>query len=346
MKLNDLILRPKEITCDVIWELYKLLEGLKNRYLWVDQLETAEKNEKLMFLQKLTLGVDDVIYDVLDDVEFADTKLEWLELTLKDIENGKSKKYYSKIKVNAIHKQEISPEELLERNKLRIADESDIENAVFEEEESYNNESGPRIPVNDYPIQIRRDIIKMGQRAGAMARNLKDYLKAYSIPFREDIDLGVKRFTFVFMCEKAPGGFTEGCIWFFDKAAEVRVYYNELATDICRKSKYKSELFRLLNYINARVFMEESDGGNKWYEPQILHTPRIYLTEDEGDDITITTMINYRFWKEARLETEDYITAYCPELLDRLAPFIFDMLKGRISVQEAISGINKELFDN
>ncbi len=49
-------------------------------------------------------------------------------------------------------------------------------------------------------------------------------------------------------------------------------------------------------------------------------------------------MINYRFWKEARLENHDYITAYCPELLDRLGPFIFDMLKGEITVQEAISG--------
>lgn len=53
----------------------------------------------------------------------------------------------------------------------------------------------------------------------------------------------------------------EGCIWFFDKAAEVRVYYNSIGADICKRSEYRGELYRLLNFINALVFMECPNGS-------------------------------------------------------------------------------------
>ncbi len=37
--------------------------------------------------------------------------------------------------------------------------------------------------------------------------------------------------------------------------------------------------------------------------------------------------------------------AYCPELLDLLAPFIFDTLKGDITVEDAISGICADIIN-
>lgn len=55
------------------------------------------------------------------------------------------------------------------------------------------------------------------------------------------------------------------------------------------------------------------------YEPHMLYNPRIYVTEDGCFDIMITTIINYDSWETAPGETADYFTAYCPELLDRLA---------------------------
>lgn len=345
MKMNDAICRPEEITSDAIWELYKLLEGLERRYMWIDMLETAEKKEKLMYLDLVALGEDGVIYDVIDDIEIADCKNEWVELVLKNIENGKAKRYSCKIKINALHNPAVSSNELLKRNNLRIADVSDMENVVFEQEKSCDDEQEPMIPVNDYTVSVRRELVKRGRKAAAMARDFKDYLRSFNIPYKEDVDMGAKRFTFVFMCDNAPGGFVEGCIWFFDKAAEMRVYYNSIGADICKKSECRNELLRLLNFINARVFMGCFDGGNRMFDSSILHTPRIYLTEDEGFDISITTMINYDFWKMARYETHDYITAYCPELLDRLAPYIYGMLKNNLSIMEAISGIKTDLLD-
>ena len=41
---------------------------------------------------------------------------------------------------------------------------------------------------------------------------------------------------------------------------EVRVYYSKLAGEICQKSKYMPELYRLMNYINARLWGGVSDG--------------------------------------------------------------------------------------
>ena len=323
-----------------------MLEGLEKRYLWTDMLENPEKDEKLMYLESVTLGEDGVVYEAPDcmGIEFPCSKDEWIRLVLKDYENGKVKRYFVKIKVNSLWKNEVSPDELLKRYNLRIPGEDDLNGVTFEPEKSYKDEPEIMLPVNDYPVPIQKDISKKGDKARAVARDLKRYLGYFNIPYREGIDMGIPRITFVFMCDNAPGGFVEGCIWFFYKAAEVRVYYNSIGADICKKSECRNELLRLLNFINARVFMECSDGGNRMYDSTILHTPRIYLTEDGGYDITVTTMINYDFWKTARYETHDYITAYCPELLDRLAPYIYGVLEKRLSVADAVTGIKKDLL--
>lgn len=100
-------------------------------------------------------------------------------------------------------------------------------------------------------------------------------------------------------------------------------------------------IMRLLNYINATLWMTYSDGANGLlYDSSILYTPRIFITEDNFD-ITITTIINYDFYEIAPLETEDYITAYCPELLDKLSPAIFSLLTEKITLEQAMQYIDQ-----
>ena len=77
------------------------------------------------------------------------------------------------------------------------------------------------------------------------------------------------------------------------------------------------------------------------YAPSTLYTPRIFITENDCFDITLTTIINYDFYNLAPLETEDYITAYCPDLLNKLSPTIFSLLLGTIDLQQATHYINK-----
>lgn len=175
-------------------------------------------------------------------------------------------------------------------------------------------------------------------------KNFKEYLMRNQIPYESSVDAGIRQITMTYTVENAPNQRVEGCIWWYGDGAEARVYYDSMGADICRKSEYKAELLRLLNFINARVFLSCGDASGL-YKPQLLYTPRIYLTEDGCGDITITTMINYDFWKVAPVETADYITIYCPVLLDRLTPAIFGVLLGRMGGDQAIEYVREKLLE-
>ena len=339
--------RPEEITCDEIWELYKLLEGLDEHYVFYDRCNAPGEHEELFYLEKTTIGENGVCYYGPDSMgfELPCSKDEWVELLLKHIENGRIRQYVCRITVNALFKNKKSVQELLEEKHIRIATVEELSAAEYEDHSSGYDDSEIKLPVIHTPVPIRTEFARKHEEAETVAYWFLKYLRYHFVPYKEDKDGGVLRYTFVFMSENSPGGFVEGCVWFYDKAAEVRLYYNQIGADLCKGSEHRPELLRLLNFINARVFMEIRDGaGNRFYDPQILHTPRIYLTEDDGYDISITTTINYKFWKNARLETHDYITAYCPELLDKLSPFIFGALKGEMSVSEAILGIETRIL--
>lgn len=150
--------------------------------------------------------------------------------------------------------------------------------------------------------------------------------------------------TMAFDAENAPNKYVECCIWWYEDDAEVRVYYNSMGAEICSKSEHINDLLRLLNFINARVFLSCGDWSGL-YKPHLLYTPRIYLTEDDQSDITITTMCNLDFWEVVPLETADYITVFCPELLNRLSHAIFGVLLGKLTAEEAIEYIKKKILN-
>lgn len=350
MRINDNS-RPKEITSNEIWEVYKLLESLDEHYVFYDRCDTPKNREELFYLAGTAIGDGGMVYEAPDNmgIQLPYSKNEWVVLSLENIANGRKQKVTVKIEVNTLLKKTLTIEELLEKNHIRIPKADELKDAEYEEKNSGKGTDliVERLPVNHFPVELTHSYSKkrFGNDSKRAAYWMEKYLRSFSVPYKKDIDHGVTRFTFVFMCENAPGGFTEGCIWFFDKVAETRVYYNQMGADICKRSEARQDLLRLLNFINARVFMELNDGGNRWYDPQILYTPRIYLTEDDGYDISITTMLNYRFWRTAESETDDYITAYQPELLDKLAPFIFGVLKGELTAEDAISGIEHDILN-
>lgn len=92
------------------------------------------------------------------------------------------------------------------------------------------------------------------------------YLKLHNLYFEIDQIESIPRITMVFKnCDRCPDYITEGCIWFYEDFMEVRVYYSKLAGEICQKSKYMPELYRLMNYINARLWGGVSDGMEVHY---------------------------------------------------------------------------------
>lgn len=178
----------------------------------------------------------------------------------------------------------------------------------------------------------------------AVIKDFTKYLNSNHIPYISAVaDAGVRQTIMKYSAEDAPGWYMEGCVWWYEDGAEVRTYYNSMGADICEKSEHKDDLLRLLNFVNARVFLNCGDDSGL-YAPHMLYTPRIYLTEDGCSDIAITTMINYDFWEVAPLETADYITIYCPELLDRLTMPIFCVLLGKMDSDQAIGYVREALL--
>lgn len=167
---------------------------------------------------------------------------------------------------------------------------------------------------------------------------IKSYLKRNFILFYEDFFDGTEQITMVYKGFKnSPDNIIESCIYFFSDCMECRVYYNATGAKFCKESNRQLELMRLLNFINARVWPQGTDfNDSTLYRPSHLYTPRIYMTEDGCNDITMTTVVPYEFYEIATLETEDFFTACLPELMDSLSPAVFLLLLDKINVEQAI----------
>ena len=172
------------------------------------------------------------------------------------------------------------------------------------------------------------------------------YLKLHNLYFETDRMEGIPRITMVFKnCDRCPNYTTEGCIWFYENSMEVRVYYSKLGAEICKKSKHLPQLYRLMNYINARLWVGVSDGmDGALYQSQYLISPRFYITEDEMQDITATMLIPYTHFEMDVLALEDFITAAIPSLLNSLSVPVFLLLEGMITVEEAIDMVRLEIL--
>ncbi len=174
---------------------------------------------------------------------------------------------------------------------------------------------------------------------------LLNYLKAHFVRFCEGIDeRGIKRINMVYTGYfNCPNEAIESCIYFHENCMECKVYYTALGSSICKESPHQADLYRLLNYINANVWpcvWDFADG--KPYQPSHLYTPRILLTEDGYFDITATTLIPYDFYELAPLQTEDYMTACIPKLMDTLSFEIFGLLVGNISIDVAMKYLSEK----
>lgn len=176
--------------------------------------------------------------------------------------------------------------------------------------------------------------------------NFTAYLKSHNIYFETDSTEGTPRITMLFKnCEMCPSEICEGCIYFYEDGMEARVYYSETGSKICKESDNVPDLCRLLNYMQARVWPRVQDGAEgTLYKSQYLFSPRFYVTEDGMSDITATMLIPYTHFEMDELETEDFITAALPDLMNILSAPIFLLLAKKISVEEAISRVRSEVL--
>ena len=175
---------------------------------------------------------------------------------------------------------------------------------------------------------------------------LTQYFKPHNLADIKKIDNQAVLLVLEYPANNAPDHRVESAIWLWKDGMEARVYYTALGATICKGSERKEELYRLLNFINARLLLRAADAfGNRLYKPHMLYTPRFYMTEDDAFDITMTTIIDYDFYELAPLETADYISIFCPELLNALSMPIFWVLLGNTSAKESIDYIKRTLLN-
>ena len=174
---------------------------------------------------------------------------------------------------------------------------------------------------------------------------IQNYLNLHNLYFETDEIEGIPYITMAFKnCDRCPGHITEGSNYFYEECMEVRVYYSEIGTQMCNKSKNLPNLYRLMNYLNAMSWPCVKDGmDGMLYSSECLVSPRFIVTEDGMMDITTIMAIPYSHFIMDTLQIEDYITAALPALLDSLSAPIFLLLEGRINVEDAIDIIETEL---
>lgn len=178
-------------------------------------------------------------------------------------------------------------------------------------------------------------------------REIIKYLKERNIKYHEHLENYNSIYMLLSGYQKCPDKVLECSIFFFDTYIETRVYYNDNASKwIYERSEDLSNMYRLLNFINAQVWPFTQDGvDGELYIPHILQTPRFYITEDGNYDLTATTIIDYDQYEMAPLETADYCTAAIPELMDKLSIPLFFLLMKKISVDDAISLIKCDVLN-
>ena len=186
-----------------------------------------------------------------------------------------------------------------------------------------------------------------------MVKNPKEhiisYLKERNIYHKQDTCEGAPRITMSFEgYPNSPSKRIESCIYFYKDAGtiEARVYYAEPGPQVVKENVERlPALYRLLNYINARVFVKNMDGiGNEFYSPSYLLQPRFYLTEDDYYDITATIVMEQDCFWVAPLEIEDFLTAALPTVMDQLSPYIYGVLVGSVGVDTAITCIRQDIL--
>lgn len=162
---------------------------------------------------------------------------------------------------------------------------------------------------------------------------LTNYLRTYNINNKlindQNRPVSVKDLNTVYMhfdVDSAPSKLVECCVWFHDDHIETRAYYTENAAGWCKKSNHIAELLEVINYINAQVFFSG------------LFNPRLFLVPDDCD-IAVNTIIPYRLFEIAPVETCEHITGFFPEFLGKISAPIWLVVLGDLDAKSAISQI-------
>ncbi|MCR4598418.1 MAG: hypothetical protein K5678_05230 [Acetatifactor sp.] len=136
MKINDAN-RPKDITSDAIWEIYKRLCEMEKRYVFYYNTQGCrqERRRYLCYVEGIGIGADDTEYDDRDPmgITMPYQKLEWVYLSLVTMKNGKLCHWDTKLSQNVLYRQPRGVEGIIENSKVSFPTPEELSPAEFVE---------------------------------------------------------------------------------------------------------------------------------------------------------------------------------------------------------------------
>lgn len=143
--------------------------------------------------------------------------------------------------------------------------------------------------------------------------------------------------------EKSPGQFIETAIEFCDNYIVALSYYSIMGEKIVSLNPERfPALLRLINYINEeidRLIAKSYTNGFEEEPQEAIFSP--VMTVDDNLDIKYSLIVMNHTLEHFPIETIQTIVRLIPLYLDALAPAIFGVITGKMSLKEAMKKVEQ-----
>lgn len=344
--MQNNVSRPKEITSNVLWELYTMLYCLEEPYLLHEKRKETEKQE-LYYIQDLRLIDDGLVYGGPDNMgmELPSSKNEWLEIQLVNLENGRKNAAVCRICVNALYVNYRTVQDLLAFEDLRLPTNQELQSAAFVPYRVSKDQPKVNLPSYHIPVEIQKTSEgKRRDHAWHNAHGLASTMSVHQIAFRQKSSNGCTTQEIFYEAEHVPGGVLRGTIRYYDLGAEVKLFIPPVCLKKYVGIEQKDELLKFLNEVNAEFLPRYQADTLVTMDTKRAFSWRIYYAQKT---VYLATMIPYDLWEAQwqRSRTHDTILKDSPKFMDQLSAYIVDILAGAKMTDEAISEIEQNLFN-
>ena len=127
--------RPKEITCNKIWELYRFMTNMECPYvLYMDRADRYREKLYRVSVADVSLGTGERIYGYdVSGWELPTYDPEWVKFMICTYIDGQEKICFCKIELNSLYDHNESVYKLLEQHNIRVPAMEEINEYIFDE---------------------------------------------------------------------------------------------------------------------------------------------------------------------------------------------------------------------
>lgn len=172
------------------------------------------------------------------------------------------------------------------------------------------------------------------------------YLDDFKVSYRwipTPADVNYEELSFVtYGMKNSPGEFDETTIDFGTSSLSARSYYNVMGEIIVSLNHERFfELLELINFINQEIhyLIVKSYTGIEEEPQEAIFSP--VMAVDDNFNIKYSLLVMYHTLEYFPIETIQMIVKLIPLYLDALAPAVFGIIAGKISLKQAMKKVEQ-----